>query len=668
MRTSTLTSLVLLAAACGGPKKPEPVPAPPPKPEPAVAPMPPPPVDNSAALVTEAKQFLVQVDKELRKLYIDSSEADWTNMTDITPAHEAESAKYSEALATGITRLIKASRKYESVASKLTPDEQRQLLLLKFAGQPAPDDPAKAAELAKITTEMMSIYGKGKVCDTSKAKKGVPKQADLDALDGKIAAAKDDAEKAKLTKQRQDAAAKFDKAYCKDLDALSKILQKSHKPDELLAVWRGWHDTVGKQERPLFTRFVELANEGARGVGFRDVSQMWRSGYDMPEQAFEAEIDRLWGQMKPLYTQLHCYTRRGLNKRYGDKVVPKNGPIPAHLLGNMWAQEWEYLYKDLEPYKGVAQIEVTPILEKKFDAKKMVQMGEAFYVSLGMNPLPATFWERSMFVKPPGKEVVCHASAWDVTLNNDLRIKMCINKTQEDLYTIHHELGHNYYYNNYYTLPVLFQQGANDGFHEAIGDTVQLSMTPEYFKEKGLISKVVKSEKATINAQMYSALERFAFLPFAITIDKWRWDVFSGRVKPDEYNKRWWDLKLQYQGIVPPVARTEAEFDPGAKYHVPANTPYMRYFLARVLQFQFYRALCKKAGHTGPLHECSFYGNKAAGEAFTNMLKLGSSKPWQEALFQLTGEKSMDASAILEYFAPLQKWLEEQNKGQQCGW
>jgi peptidyl-dipeptidase A len=388
----------------------------------------------------------------------------------------------------------------------------------------------------------------------------------------------------------------------------------------------------------------------------------------MPEEAFEADVDRLWNQVKPLYVQLHCYTRRGLNKLYGDKVAPPTGPIPTHLLGNMWGQEWEYLYKQLEPYKGVSQLDVTPVLAKKYDAKKMVKMGESFYTSLGMNPLPATFWERSMLEKPKGKEVVCHASAWDVSNSNDVRIKMCIKKDQEDLFTIHHELGHDYYFNNYYTLPVLFQNGANDGFQEAIGDTIMLSMTPEYFKQKGLIAKVEKNEKATINQQMATALERFAFLPFAVMVDKWRWDVFSGKVKPDEYNKHWWDLKLKYQGVVPPVARTEAEFDPGAKYHVPANTPYMRYFLARILQFQLHRALCKKAGFTGPLHECSIYGNKDAGAALKKLLALGASKPWQDALFEVTGQREMDATAVLEFFAPLQTWLVEQNKGQQCGW
>lgn len=661
MRTGKLVSTLFFLAACGGKKPPETVPAPPPNPgaeTPVVTQPENPPANNDAALIAEAKQFVADADKEIRKLYTDAATAEWANQTDITPEHEAAAAKQGEIASVGVTKLIKAARKFDAVLNKLDPETKRQLVLLKFAGQPSPDDPAQAAELAKISAEMTSIYGKGEVCD--------PKhQKELDAANAKLTAAKDD--KAKdAAKKAYD---KLEGKYCKDLDALSKVLQTSKKPAELLAAWQGWHDEVGKAERPLFVRFVELANAGAKGIGFPDISTLWKSSYDMPPEQFEAEVDRLYGQLKPLYTELHCYVRRGLNKKYGDKVQPKTGPIFTQLTGNMWGQTWDYLYKDLEPFKGVSQIDVSSSIAKKLDPKKMVQMGEAFYTSLGLNPLPQTFWERSMFVKPAGKKVVCHASAWDVTSNNDLRIKMCINENQEDLITIHHELGHDYYYNNYYKLPVLFQSGANDGFHEAIGDTIALSMTPEYLKQKGLIDKVEKNDKATINAQMHKALEKIAFLPFGLMVDKWRWDVFAGKVKPDQYNQHWWDLKLKYQGIAPPIARTGADlFDPGSKYHIPANTPYMRYFLAAVLQFQFHRALCKKAGFTGPLHECSIYGNKEAGEALQKMLALGASKPWQDALQELTGQREMDATAILEYFAPLQKWLEEQNKGQQCGW
>lgn len=625
VRTTKLLPLIL-AAACGGSKKPDTTAsAPPPAPPPPVTQAP--PADPDAALVAEAKQFVAGLDAKIRPVMVDASLAEWTNETDITKEHEEATAKAAETSSVEITKLVKYARKFEPVMNRLDADTRRQLVLLQFQAQPSPDDPAQASELAKIAAEMTSIYGKG-VCKTDRN----------------------------------------GKETCQDIDYWSKLLQKEHNPQKLLAAWKTWHDAVGHAEGPLFAKYVELANAGAKGIGFTDVAQMWQASYDMPPEQFEAEVDRLWGQVKPLYDQLHCYARRQLNKTYGDKIVPKTGPIPAHLFGNMWSQDWGYLYPELEPYKGVAPIDVTPVLAKSYDAKKMVQMGEAFYTSLGMDPLPASFWEKSQFTKPDGKNVVCHASSWDVTYSNDLRLKMCINLNQEDLWTIHHELGHSFYFQHYYTLPIIYQAGANDGFHEAIGDTIQLSMTPEYLQKKGLLAKVVKNEKATINQQMKVALGKIAFLPFGLMVDKWRWDVFAGKVTPDQYNQHWWDLKLKYQGMSPPLGRASTDFDPGSKYHVAGNVPYMRYFLAAVLQFQFHRALCKKAGFTGPLNECSIYDNKAAGEAYAKMLAMGASKPWQDALFELTGERDMDASAILQYFAPLQAWLEQQNKGQQCGW
>ncbi|MEZ4363881.1 MAG: M2 family metallopeptidase [Kofleriaceae bacterium] len=612
-----IASFLVLAAACSGPKNSS---------NGGSAAGTGAPTEVKPSPAEEAKAFVAEVDAQYRKLLIASSQAEWAKQTDITSEHEAAAAKAGDELNRYTTKVIKESRKFDSALEQIDADTRRKLHLIQIGGTPAPDDPKEAAELAALTTDMDATYGKSKVCDA----------------EGK---------------------------NCKELGDLEEILAKSRNPAEQLAAWQGWHDTTGRAERDKFLRFVDLANAGARGIGFADVGVMWRSGYDMSPEDFQAETDRLWNQVKPLYEQLHCYTRRALNKKYGAKVVAPKGPIPAHLLGNMWAQSWEYLYKDMEPFKGVSQLDVTPMLEaQKYDAIKMVKAAEAFFVSLGMDPLPDSFWERSMLTKPPGKDVVCHASAWDVTFDNDLRIKMCIKPNHEDLVTIHHELGHNYYFANYYKLPVLYQQGANDGFHEAIGDTIALSMTPDYLKQIGLLDKVVKNDKATINQQFRIALEKIAFLPFGLVVDRWRWDVFAGKVKPEDYNLHWWDLRKQYQGIAPAVPRAATDFDPGAKYHVPANVPYTRYFLAHILQFQFHRALCKKAGFTGPLNECSIYGSKDAGEALKAMLAMGASRPWPEALKAMTGESQMDASAILEYFAPLTAWLTEQNKGQTCGW
>jgi len=573
----------------------------------------------------EARAFLTDVDKNLRRLWTQSQRAGWVQANFITDDTDAISAAAEEANMEYLGPAIKSAARFDALA--LPADLRRQLNLLKIAvSLPPPSEAKDRAELAEISVWMQGTYGKGKYCPPR--------------LKGK----------------------------CQDLEQLSEIVSKSRKYEDLLEAWTGWHQ-VGRQLKDRYARYVELSNKGAREIGFKDVGTLWRSGYDMPPEKFEEDTDRLWTQVKPLYDSLHCFARKKLRDKYGKDKIADKAPIPAHLLGNMWAQEWDNIYDLLEPYKGEPSLNVTKTIEKKkIDPVGMVKIAEKFFTSVGLDPLPKTFWERSLLTKPKDREVVCHASAWDVTYSDDLRIKMCIHPTEDDLVTIHHELGHDYYYHYYHKLPILLQQGANDGFHEGIGDTLALSVTPEYLKSLGLIDKVPSSEKSEINFLMKRALASIAFLPFGKLIDQWRWDVFSGKTRPADYNKAWWELRRKYQGVVPPVDRTADDFDPGAKYHVPANVPYIRYFLARIYQFQFHRALCKAAGQTGSLHKCSIAGSKEAGAKLKALLEMGASKPWPEAMTAITGQNQGDATAILDYFAPLQKWLDEQNKGEQCGW
>ena len=574
----------------------------------------------------EARQFTTRVNEELKRLWTRQATAEWIKATHITDDTERNAALVNEEVLGYVNQAIKEAARFKDVQG-LDADTARMLHLLKVS-QPlaAPADAQKRAELTATASKLEGLYGKGKYC----------------GKDGK--------------------------GQCKDLGALSDVMAKSRNYDELLEAWTGWHG-ISPPMRPLYQRLVQLSNEGAQEIGFSDTGSLWRSNYDMPPEAFEQEAQRLWGQVKPLYDDLHCYVRARLARQYGEDKVPAGKAIPAHLLGNMWAQEWNNIYNLVEPYKGQPSLDVDAELKRQnYDAIRMVKMGETFFTSLGLKPLPQTFWERSQFTKPRDREVVCHASAWDITYNNDLRIKMCIKPTEEDLVTIHHELGHNYYYTYYYKLPALYQAGAHDGFHEAVGDALTLSITPGYLKQVGLLKQVPQGDKGLINLQMKDAMEKVAFLPFGLLVDQWRWQVFSGRTKPEDYNKAWWELRERYQGVRAPVERTEQHFDPGAKYHVPANVPYTRYFLARILQFQFHRSLCEAAGHKGALHECSIYGNKEAGKRLQAMLEMGASKPWPEALHALTGQREMDASAMLDYFAPLRAFLKQKNAGQQCGW
>ncbi len=569
----------------------------------------------------EAKQFVDAAERDLLKLWIDASRADWVKSTYITDDTEILAAQANEKSISAGVRYAKQATRFDGVA--VDAETARKLKLLKLAlTVAAPADPAEAAELTRLGAAMEGMYGKGRYCPP----------------EGK----------------------------CLDLEDITRIMATSRDARQLLDVWAGWH-AIAPAIKPNYVRYVELANKGARELGYKDAGAMWRSKYDMTPEAFAAELDRLWEQVRPLYVSLHAYVRWKLREKYGD-AVPASGPIPAHLLGNMWAQTWDNVYPLVAPKGADPGYDLTDILKsRKTDARQMVRYGEGFFSSLGFDPLPKTFWQRSMFTKPADREVVCHASAWDIDYVDDLRIKMCIDTTAEDFVTVHHELGHNYYQRAYDRQPVLFRDSANDGFHEAIGDTVALSVTPGYLVKIGLLSATPDASK-DIGLLLQKALEKVAFLPFGLLIDQWRWKVFSGEISPADYNEAWWQLRLKYQGVAPASARPDDAFDPGAKYHVPAGVPYTRYFLADILQFQFHRALAKTAGCTAPLNRCSIYGNEAAGRRLRDTLAMGQSRPWPDALEALTGQRQMDATAIRDYFAPLQKWLDEQNRGKPIGW
>ncbi|HKY92391.1 MAG TPA: M2 family metallopeptidase [Nevskiaceae bacterium] len=608
----------------------------------------------------DADRFLEGVVQYRRKNDEYLNAAGWIAQTYISEDAQLLSAKATEERVAFESKTALEAKRFEGVEG-LSPATARAIEVLKTSPvMPAPSDPAKREELARIAAKMDANYGAGKWCRNNAA--GQPE--------------------------------------CLKLQQIEKIVDNvdgKRTPEEMAAAWAAWHATA-KPIRADYQRFAQLMNEGAVELGYQDTGELWRARYDMSAAQFETEVDRLWGQVKPLYDQLHCYTRARLNQKYGDTLVPKDGLIPSHLLGNMWAQQWSNLYPLLEPYKGEANLDVSSTLDAQRDAEyqallsrfkgkpspvdlsnldhqadgaqaaKMTRVAEDFYTSLGFPKLPESFYKKSLLQQPRDRDVVCHASAWDMDLRGDVRIKQCIEPSEEQLRTIHHELGHIYYYLSYNHLSPIFQEGAHDGFHEAIGDTITLSLTPEHLRKIGLVKDVRKSDRATVNAQMKLALEKITFLPWGKLVDQWRWKVFAGTIAPGDYNKAWWDLRAQYQGVSPPMARSEEDFDPGAKYHVAGNTPYTRYFLSFVVQFQFQKALCEASGFKGPLHECDIYGNAEAGKRFREMLALGSSQPWALTLEKLTGSNRMDASALLDYFGPLMTYLKAQNAGRTCGW
>ncbi|WP_374393587.1 M2 family metallopeptidase [Sphingopyxis sp.] len=581
----------------------------------------------AAPTAADADAFVAAVEKDLFDYTVESAQVNWVNATYITEDTDAMAARIN---AVGTEKSVKyalEAAKYAGVAG-LSADTKRKLDILRTGiVLPAPTTPGAATELNTIATDLQSQYGKGRGTLNGKEISG----SDIEAEMGNL----------------------------------------KNTPAQFAEMWTSWHDQVGAPMKDDYVKMVGIANAGAKELGFADTGAMWRSGYDMPPEEFAKLTEKIWQDMKPLYVALHTYVRWKLNEKYGDAVQPKTGPIRADLLGNMWAQEWGNIYPLVAPPgTGDLGYDIGDLLtEKGKGPLDMVKAGENFYSSLGMAPLPDTFWKRSQFLKPADREVVCHASAWDVDNKDDLRIKMCIKVNADDFITIHHELGHNYYQRAYNKQPFLYLNGANDGFHEAIGDFVALSITPQYLVDIGLLDKSkVPSADKDIGLLLRQAMDKVAFLPFGLLVDRWRWGVFDGSIKPADYNKAWTDLRKQYQGIVPPGERPANAFDAGAKYHIPGNTPYTRYFLARVLQFQFYQAACKQAGWRGPLHRCSFYGNKEVGAKLNAMLEMGASKPWPDALQAFTGSREMSGKAMAAYFAPLKKWLDEQNKGKPSGW
>lgn len=574
-----------------------------------------------------AADWVAMVEQDMFDFSVEYGRVLWLNSTYIVHDSNQLAAKYGAQATEKSVRYANEAARYAQVAG-LDPEVARKLDILRNGiVMPAPVRDGAATELNEIATKLNSQYGQGK---------GMLGGEEINGS---------------------------------DIEAEMGNLERT--PAELAEMWASWHDNVGAPMREDYQRMIAIANEGSKELGFADLGAMWRSNYDMDPDQFAAETERMWQEVKPLYMALHTYVRGKLNAKYGAEVQPADGPIRADLLGNMWAQEWGNIYPLVAP-EGAGNIgyDLTDLIAAKgLDEIQMVRTGEGFFSSLGFEPLPNTFWERSQFVKPRDREVVCHASAWDVDNVDDLRIKMCIKKNADDFVTIHHELGHNYYQRAYNQQDYLHLNGANDGFHEAIGNMIALSITPEYLVQIDMLDEAdVPSADKDIGLLLRQAMDKVAFLPFGLMVDRYRWQLFDGTIPADQLNKGWNDLRLEYQGIVPPVERDESGFDAGAKYHIPGNVPYTRYFLARILQFQFFKAACDQAGWEGPLHRCSFYGNEEVGKNLAAMLEMGASKPWPDALEAFTGERQMSGTAMVEYFAPLKAWLDEQNAGQTEGW
>jgi len=609
--------------------------------------------------IEDARAFVDRVEAELEEYSEYAARIYWVNSNFITYDTDWLATRVgAEGTVMGV-RFANEAKAFNDLDLSGDPTLARALDFIKQGLTiPAPEIEGAAQELAEISTRLGSNYSTGEIDLADSAFSAEQLEATLRELRGDGA----DVDMTSVVSQSET----------------ESLMRNLRDPALLADVWTRWRDVPrgvpedasdGPGMRADYERMVEIANEGARELGFADVGELWLSGYDMEPAEMAAEVDRLWSQVKPLYDELHCYVRAELNEEYGDDVVPLDQPIRADLFGNMWAQQWANIYDLVAPEGSDIGFDLTEILEEQgYTPLQIVETGDAFFQSLGFEPMPDTFWERSLITKPRDRDVVCHASAWDLSAT-DYRIKMCTEVNADDFQTVHHELGHNFYQRAYRDQPVLFRTGAHDGFHEAIGDFVGLSLTPNYLVQIGLLTEdQIPPASADTGLLMSQALDKIAFLPFGLLMDKWRWGVFSGEIQPSEYNTAWWEMREHYQGVRAPTDRPVDAFDPGGKYHIPNNVPYLRYFLSFVMQFQFHEAACEQAGWEGPLHRCSIYGNEEVGARFAQMLEAGASQPWPDTLELFTGTRQMDGSAIIAYFEPLIGYLEEQNEGRSCGW
>ncbi|XP_053696511.1 angiotensin-converting enzyme [Sabethes cyaneus] len=448
---------------------------------------------------------------------------------------------------------------------------------------------------------------------------------------------------------------------------LKDIMAKSRDWNELQYTWLEWRRKSGRHMRELFEQLVDLTNEAARVNNFTDGAAYWQFPYESRD--FREEMEQVWKEILPLYEMIHAYVRRKLREFYGPDKISRDVPLPDHILGDMYGQSWNNILDVLIPYPGRSYLEVTPEMHKQgYNPLVMFQIADEFFVSMNMTAMPPDFWLTSVLTQPPDRPVLCTPSSWDFCNGKDYRIKMCTTVSHKDFITVHHELAHVQYFLNYRNNPKVFRDGANPGFHEAIGDAVTLSVAaPKHLQNLGLVQKNVDDTAHDINFLFSLALEKVVFLPFALAMDAWRYDIFEKRIRKEQYNCHWWLLREQYGGVKPPVLRSELDFDPGAKYHVAANIPYIKYFFSNVLQFQIHRAMCSASRQydpldpNKPLHKCDIYRQPAAGNILKQLMERGASEPWQQVLQEVIGEGRLDGTALREYFRPLEEWLRNEN-------
>ncbi|XP_059535969.1 angiotensin-converting enzyme 2 isoform X1 [Myotis daubentonii] len=581
----------------------------------------------------KAKIFLDNFNSKAEDLSHESALASWDYNTNITDENVQKMNEADSKWSAFYEQQSKLAQTYP-LQEIQNPTIKRQLQVLQQNGSSVLS-PDKSKQLSTILTKMSTIYSTGKVCNPNNPEE------------------------------------------CFTLAGLEDIMEKSKDYNQRLWVWEGWRSEVGKQLRPLYEEYVDLKNEMARGNNYEDYGDYWRGdyetegkdGYNYSRHQLIEDVERIFLEIKPLYEHLHAYVRAKLMNAYPSRISP-TGYLPAHLLGDMWGRFWTNLYNLTVPFEQKPNIDVTgAMVEQSWDAEKIFKEAEKFYISVGLPSMTPGFWNNSMLTEPgDGRKVVCHPTAWDLG-KGDFRIKMCTKVTMDDFLTAHHEMGHIQYDMAYATQPYLLRNGANEGFHEAVGEVMSLSVaTPKHLKVMGLLPPDFSEDNETeINFLLKQALNIVGTLPFTYMLEKWRWMVFKGEIPKEQWMKKWWEMKREIVGVMEPLPHDETYCDPASLFHVANDYSFIRYFTRTIFEFQFQEALCQIAKHQGPLHKCDISNSKEAGNKLLEMLKLGKSEPWTLALEKIVGTKKMDAKPLLNYFEPLFTWLKEQN-GNSVGW
>ena len=576
-------------------------------------------------VANEVKDFVTLYTSIMQRLYTISAEAEWDASTDVSPEHDGGRIAANKAFSAfaGDPGIIERTRRYRALSKELDPLTRRQLEKIWLAAAQSP------GTIPDVVTARVETEARAK--------------STLDGFQFCMARAANDSCTRPVT--------------ANDID---DVLQESRDLAERKLAWEASKET-GPALRPYLVELQTLRNKVAREMGYSSFFDLNVADYGMSTSEMMTQLNDFVGVMRPLYIELHTWTKYELAKRY-NQPVPKK--IPAHWLGNRWSQAWPSLVETVN-------------LDELFADKSpewIVEKAESFYTSMGFAELPESFWAKSDLYPVPEdstRKKNTHASAWHINLEHDVRSLMSVQSNERWFGTTHHELGHIYYYMSYTRpeVPPLLREGANRAFHEGIGELIDLaSRQVPYLQHVGVLDPSAKPPDEIMWLLDEALTSSVVFIPWSAGVmSRWEHDLYEENLSPDQWNARWWQYVGDIQGVEPPSPRGEEFCDAATKTHIIDDAgQYYDYAIATVLKHQLHDHIAKKILKTDP-HHANYYGSKETGAFLKHVLEQGATRDWREVLKEATGEE-LSTRAMMDYYAPLMTWLKEQNKGRKKGW